>query len=159
MELLNNFSTREKNLWSELLVDIAVGLYYFPKMFFMLRAGDEVLTGGAMASLVISTIMVAIFAGIIVSVFLHAEEKPETVDERDHLFLARGSRVAYIILMVCVLAIMGNIVILEMLPEFVQERNWFDPTPVAIAHLLLVSLVLSSVGKTVMQLVSYRRGY
>ena len=159
MEFLNNFSTREKNLWSELLVDVVVALYYFPKMFFMLRAGDAALTGSAMAGLVTSTIIVAIIAGAIVSVFLHMEAKPETVDERDHLFLARGNKVAYIILVACVVAIMGNIVVLEMLPAFARERNWFDPTPVAIAHLLLVSLVLSSGGKTIIQLLCYRRGY
>ena len=159
MELLDNFSTREKNLWSELLVDIVVGLYYFPKMLLMLLAGDDALAGKAMAGLVISTVMVAIVAAIIVSVFLHAQKKPEQVDERDHLFASRGAKVAYTVLAACTVLLMGNIVVHTLLPEVAQNRFPVNLSPVGIAHLMLLSLYLSSFIKTVVQLYFYRRGY
>jgi len=158
MELFNNFSTREKNLWSELLVDIVIGLYYFPKMFVMMASNTE-LSGGAMAELITGTVILAIFMGIIISVFLHTQKKPEQVDERDHLFDARGSRIAYTVLGLCVALVIGHIIVNEMLPEVARDRALLNLSPVAIAHLLLLSLYLSSVIKTVMQLFFYRRGY
>lgn len=159
MDILNNFSTREKNLWSEFLVDVVVALYYFPKLFSILRAGEEALTGRVMAELVTGTVILAIFVGIIVSVFLHTEKKPEQVDERDYLFDARGSKIAFTVLAISIALIMGNIVVFEMMPEVALQRMLFAMSPVAIANLLLVALMLSSMVKVAMQLFYYRRGY
>ncbi|NNE37246.1 MAG: hypothetical protein HKN08_02990 [Gammaproteobacteria bacterium] len=158
MELLKNFSTREKNLWSELLVDIVVALYYFPKMLLMLLVGQEALTGAAMAGLVTSTVIVAIVTASIIALFLHAEKTPEHVDERDHLFEYRGSRTAYLVLVICVVALMGTIIVQELMPDFTRDR-FVELSPVAIAHLLLLALVVSSTVKSVTQLFFYRRGY
>lgn len=158
MDLLKNFSTREKNLWSELMVDIVVGLFYFPKMIAMMISGAD-LTGRGMAGLITETVILAIVAGIIISIFLHTQKKPEEVDERDHLFDARGSRIAFSVLALCIALIMGNIIVYEMLPEAVKDRAVLNLSSVVIAHLLLLSLFLSSVIKTIVQLFFYRRGY
>lgn len=159
MDWLDNFSTREKNLWSELLVDLVAGAYYYPKMIAMILGGADRLTGAAMASLVTGTVMVAIFAGIVVSVFLHTQKKPEIEDERDRLFRARGNTVGYAVLALCVVLIMGQVIIFEMMPNFARTEAPFDMSGLVIAHLLLVSLFLSSVSKSVVQLYYYRRGY
>lgn len=159
MEFLRHFSTREKNLWSEFLVDLAAGLYYYPKMIALIARGDDALTGAAMVGLITSTVMVAIFAGVIVSVFLHLEAKPEPLDERDHLFRARGNQVAYLVLVGCIVLIMGHVVISELMPRMAGNPLPFELTGVVIAHLLLVSLFLSSVAKTLVMLFFYRRGY
>ena len=159
MEFLRNFSTREKNLWSELLVDLVAAAYYYPKMFSLMQAGDEGLTGAAMTSLIIGTVMVAIFAGVIVSVFLHAQKTPEVADERDLLFRSRGNTVAYFSLVLCIIVIMACVVITEMMPTFARTEGFYAVTPLVIANLLLVSLFISSVAKVLVQLYSYRRGY
>lgn len=158
MDLLQNFSTREKNLWSELLVDIVVGLFYFPKMINMMFSGAD-LTGKGMAGLITETVILAIVTGVIISIFLHTQKKPEQVDERDHLFDARGSRIAFAVLALCIALIMGNIIVYEMLPEVAKDRAVLNLSSVVIAHLLLLSLFLSSVIKTIVQLYFYRRGY
>ena len=158
MELLDNFSTREKNLWSELLVDLVAGAYYYPKMIAMILAAAP-LTGAAMANLITNTVLVAIFAGVIVSVFLHTQKKPEREDERDLLFRARGNTVGYLVLALCVALVMGQVVVFEMMPSFTRSVAPFELSGLVIAHLLLVSLFLSSVAKSVVQLFFYRRGY
>ncbi len=33
MQFLNNYSNRELNIWAELILDILVSLYFFPKKF------------------------------------------------------------------------------------------------------------------------------
>ena len=159
MELLNNFSTREKNLWSELLVDIVAALYYYPKMLRLMQAGEDGLTGAAMTSLITGTVMVAIFTGIIVSVFLHTHKTPEQVDERDLQFKARGNTIAYFVLLACIVLVMGLVVIQEMMPTFARTMPLFELTPIILANLLLVSLFISSVAKSGILLYSYRRGY
>ena len=159
MELFNNFSTREKNLWSELLVDVVVGFYYYPKIIIMIIAGGEALTRGAMAELVTKTIMLAILMGIIVSAFLHAQKKPEQVDERDQVFKARGNSIGYRVLVFCVVLLMVQILVTEFMPDIADGRFASDLSGVAVANLLLMSLFFSSLAKTLIQLFSYRRGH
>lgn len=159
--LLSKMSVREKNLWAELLVDVVVGLYYLPKMFVLLQGGERALTGGAMAGLVTSTVLVGIMAGVAAAVLLgllSQDKDAEPLDERDHSFLARGNLVAYVTLVAGVVLIISQVVIFELMPELWQERG-IPLSPVAIANLLLVALVLSSVVKVAAQLFSYRRGY
>ena len=159
MDLLKNFSTREKNLWSELLVDMVAGLYYYPKMFRMIHAGGEAVSGAAMTNLIIETIIVAIFTGIIVASFLHTQKSPEQTDERDQIFKARGNTVGYFALIACVVFIISYVVVYELMPAWAGTDEFFQNSSVVLANLLLVSLFISSVAKTVVQLLSYRRGY
>jgi uncharacterized protein (DUF983 family) len=103
--------------------------------------------------------MLAIFIGIVVSVFLHTQKKPEQVDERDYQFDYRGSKLAYSVLAICVSLVIGFILVYELQSDLGAPWAIVDLTPMVIAHLILVSLFLSSVIKTVVQLFYYRRGY
>lgn len=158
-QLLGDFSVREKNLWFELLLDLAVALYYWPKAFLLMRAGDAALAGKAMVSLIVSTVFAAIMFSIVLSVLLHAQQKPEPMDERDLAIAARGKVWAGRVLVFGILAIIAQIVLQEMAVPFVSVRNPFQLTPLIIAHLLLVALMLASFTSSLTRLFCYRRGY
>ena len=161
MSVFNYLSSREKNLWIELIVDVAVMLYYWPKAFFLLQKGDAA-TGIEMAGLITSTIGYAIFLAIMVAiifeVLLRKNKQPDIKDERDALFELRSYRFGFYSLIVFVVLIMGQAVIGELFP-MMAERAPFDFTPIFIAHCIFLSINLSSLIQCGSQLFYYRRGY
>jgi hypothetical protein len=155
-EQLDDYSVREKNLWFEFLVDVAVALYYWPKAFGLMVAGDEALRGSAMVGLITSTVIMAIVVSGALSIFLHTQQKPEPKDERDYMIDARSSLVSGRVLVIGMLAIIGSIVFREMVDA--AALDVFALTPLLIGHLLLVVLMLASmIGRTV-KLYLYRKG-
>ncbi len=157
MDLLSDMSVTEKKLWAELFVDIVVALYYFPKMFVLIRTGDTVLSA-EMAALVVRTIIVAIVVGIAVSVLLRVWQESQRPDERDIQFSARGTLIANGALVAFVVLIMGQLVVEGLFPGLAGKLG-VTAKPLIIAHLLLLSLLFSSVIKAVAQLFLYRRGF
>jgi hypothetical protein len=157
-EQLDSYSTREKNLWFEFLVDIAVAIYYWPKAIALMLAGDGALRGGAMVGLITSTVILAIVISGALSIFLHTKQKPEPMDERDHMIQARASLWSGRVLVVGMLSIMGNIVLQEMIGEQAVGRGVFGLTPLLIAHLMLVMLMVASLVGTSVKLYLYRKG-
>jgi hypothetical protein len=158
-ERLGDFSIREKNLWIEFLVDIGVALYYWPKAFALMRAGDALVRGVGMVDLIINTVMLAIFIGVVLSVFVHTQQKPEPMDERDYLIAARSSVWSGRVLVACIVLIMGYAVIQELGGAVIAGRALLTLTPLLIAHLLLVALMLSSMTASLLKLYFYRLGY
>lgn len=156
-EQIDSFSIREKNLWFEFLVDVAVALYYWPKALGLMWAGDAALRDGAVG-LITSTVIWAIVVSTVLSAFLHTQQKPEPKDERDYIIDARSSLLSGRVLTMGVLVIMGNVVIQEMVGEWAVGRGLFVLTPLLIAHLLLVVLMLASMTDKVSRLYFYRRG-
>lgn len=156
-EQLDTYSIREKNLWFEFLSDVAVALYYWPKAVQLILAGDEALRSGAMAKLIVSTVGLAIVVVIALSIFLHTQQKPEPMDERDYMIAARASHLAGRVLVACLLAVIGLIVFREMTDA--AQLDVFPLSPLVIAHLLLVSLMLWSMTRSAARLFFYRRGY
>jgi hypothetical protein len=155
--VLGELSIREKNLWVELLVDVIVALYYYPKMFLLITAGDAALTGERMVNLIISTVMLAIFVAVALAALLHEKQQPEPKDERDLVIDNRGSVLFGRMLLACVLFIMGMIVMQEM--SIGRQLEWLIAlSPLVIAHLLLFTLMISSTTSSVLKLVLYRRG-
>ena len=157
-EELDTYSTREKNLWFEYLTDIAVALYYWPNAIRLMLAGDEALRGGAMVGLITSTVIVAIVVSGALSIFLHAKQKPEPKDERDYIIEARASLWSARVLVAGMLSIMGNIVVQEMIGEQAVGRVLFALSPLLIAHLMLVTLMVASLVGTSVKLYLYRKG-
>jgi hypothetical protein len=156
MNALREMSPTEKNLWTELLVDIVAGFYYFPKILLLIGSGAA--SGPAMAALVVKTIIVAIVAGIAIAILLHiVGQEPEKSDERDAQFSARGTLIANRALTIFICLIMGQLVIEGLLPGLAGKWDIMT-NPLIISHLLLLSLLLSSFIKTVTQLFLYRRG-
>jgi hypothetical protein len=155
----DSYSTREKNLWFELLVDLAVGLYYWPNAMRLMLAGDEALRGGPMAALLLNTMVAAVFFGIALTVFLHRQEKPEPMDERDHMIMARSGLIAGRALIGSVIAVIGLVVIQELPGPYTSHLTFLALTPLVIAHLLLVALMVWSFTSVIARLYYYRRGY
>src|SRR5690606_22324940 len=113
-EQLDTYSIREKNLWFELLSNAAAALDYWPKAAQLILAGDEALRSSAMAGLIASTVVWAIVVTTALSIFLHTQQKPEPMDERDYMIAARGSHLAGRVLVACLLVIIGLIVFREL---------------------------------------------
>ncbi len=159
-ELLDDYSVREKNLWFQFLVDVAVALYYWPKALSLMLRGDEALRGAAMVGLITSTVIWAIVISVVLSIFLHTQQKPEPKDERDHLIDARSSLLSGRVLVSGMLIIMGNIVFQETFGERMGGRALFTGTmsPLLIAHLLLVVLMVASMVGTSAKLYLCRKG-
>lgn len=156
--VLGDLSVREKNLWVELLVDVIVALYYYPKMFVLIVAGDAALTGERMVSLIIGTVMLAIFTSVALAALVHEKKRPEAKDERDLLIDKRGGALYGRVMLLCVLAIIGIIVMQQM--TLGREVSWLIAlSPLVIAHLLLFTLMLASTASSVLKLVLYRKGF
>ena len=157
-EFLSDLTSRELNLWVELLVDIIVALYYFPRAFNLIKNDEWTLTGGAMIGLLVSTIILAIVVSVILSILVSIWKKPAEKDERDYVFSARGSTVAYTALFVLVILIIGQVLFEGTYPEMAGKLRLIT-SPLIIGHLLMLALMFSSTLKSAVQLFFYRRGY
>jgi hypothetical protein len=156
MNLLSNISTTEKHLWAQLVVDLVVALYYFPKMFSLIRAGHTALVP-VMAGVVVTSIILAIIVGIAVAILLRIWQEPERIDERDLQFSARGTLIANRVLVISILLIIGQLVFEGLFPGLRGRLFSLMTKPLTIAHFLLLSLLFSSVIKSIAQLFLYRR--
>src|SRR5687767_2691091 len=155
-EILGDLSVREQKLWCELAADIAVGLYFYPKAFLLMRAGDAALTGKAMVGLITVTVIWAIIVSSVLAVLLKSNEKPEPMDERDYLIENKAGLWFGRTLVFCVIGVIGLIVIQELMVDL----GWmlYTMTPMGIALHLLFSLMLASLVDSIAKLYCYRRG-
>ena len=155
-ERLGYFSVREKNLWFELLLDVVVAVYYYPRAFALILRDSAELTGTAVVDLLINTVILAILVSALLSVLLHTQKKPEPKDERDFIIDAKCDYLFSRMMMFGVLFVMGWIVMQQFNPW--PERNLFELTPLVIAHVLLFVVMISSMAHSVMKLLLYRLG-
>ncbi|MES2624641.1 MAG: hypothetical protein V4628_05155 [Pseudomonadota bacterium] len=157
-EMLGDMSVREEKLWFELVVDIAVGLYFYPKAFGLMLAGDAALTGRAMNGLIIGTVTWAIILSILLGAFVfNTKQKSEPKDERDLLIERTTGRWFGRILVIGIMAIIGLIVVQAMALDI--GSLLFTLTPLSIALLLLFNLMLASLVDSIAKLYCYRRGF
>ena len=157
-KFLSDLTNRELNLWAEFLVNIVVALYYFPGAFRLIKMNERTPAGGAMIGLVVRTIILAIIISVILGILVSIWKKPAKKDERDYVFSAGGSMIAYIALFIFVSMIIGQVMFQGLCPETAVRRG-FVTGPLIIAHFLLLSLMFSSTIKCVVQLFFYRRAY
>ena len=155
--LLGDMSVRERKLWFELVVDIAVGLYFYPKAFALMVAGDTALTGRAMTGLIMGTVTWAIIISVVLALVFKANAKPDPKDERDHLIEITTGRWFGRVLVICLMAIVGLIVVQAMAVDV--GSLLFTLTPLGVALLLLFSMMLASLVDSVAKLRCYRRGF
>lgn len=158
-EQQDTYSIREKNLWFEFLTDVAVALYYWPSAVRLMLAGDEALRGSAMVGLITNTVIVAIVVSVALSIFLHTQQKPEPMDERDYVILSRSSLLAGRVLVACLIVFIGIVVLQEMPGPDATRVELLPLSPLVMAHLLLVALMLWSLTSSITRLFYYRRGY
>ena len=150
MKFLNNYSNRELNIWAELILDIIVSIYFFPKIFPLIIDGQ--LYSEALVGIIVNSIIIAIIYSIFVFGAINALTKREEKDERDYIYELKSYRISYIIFHVSIYLLIGLIVF-----DPINPKPLPDFTAPMIAMLLLIITLLSSTGKSLTQLFNYRK--
>lgn len=137
-----NASFEEKSVWIQLVSTVAVLGSYFVIAALMLSKGVTVLI--AFVPLFIVAVVLLVIVLVAGHIVVAVASKPEGRDERDRLIGWRAeSNSAWILAVGVFAAITALIASVE---------------GVYVAHLLMLSMLLSEVAKYVFQLVYYRRG-
>ena len=150
MQLMNNYSNRELNIWAELVLDILVSFYFFPKIFPLIIDGQ--LYSEALFGIIVNSIIIAIIYSIFVFGAINALTKREEKDERDYIYELKGYRISNIISQVSIYLLVSLIVF-----NPINQVRLTDFTAPMIAMLLLIITLLSSTGKSLTQLFNYRK--
>jgi hypothetical protein len=150
MQLMNNYSNRELNIYAELVLDILVSFYFFPKIFPLIIDGQ--LYGGALVGIIANTIIISIIYSIFVFGAINTLTKREEKDERDYIYELKGYRISNIISQVSIYLLVSLIVF-----NPINQVRLTDFTAPMIAMLLLIITLLSSTGKSLTQLFNYRK--
>ena len=150
MQFLNNYSNRELNIWAELILDIIVSIYFFPKIFPLIIDGQ--LYSDALVGIIANTIIITIIYSIFVFGAINTLTKREEKDERDYIYELKSYRISNIISQVSIYLLISLIVF-----NPINQVRLTDFTAPMIAMLLLIITLLSSTGKSLTQLFNYRK--
>jgi len=150
MQFLNNYSNRELNIWAELILDILVSFYFFPKIFPLIIDGQ--LYSDALVGIIATSIILAIVYSIVVFGAINALTKREEKDERDYIYELKSYKISYYLSYGGILGIICFIVF-----NALYQENIGLLTPPKIAMILLIIALLSSTGKSLTQLFNYRK--
>ena len=150
MQFLNNYSNRELNIWAELILDIIVSIYFFPKIFPLIIDGQ--LYSEALVDIIATSIIIAIIYSIFVFGAINTLTKREEKDERDYIYELKSYRISNIISQVSIYLLISLIVF-----NPINQVRLNEFTSPMIAMLLLIITLLSSTGKSLTQLFNYRK--
>tara|TARA_Y100000590_G_scaffold452816_1_gene596700 strand:- start:522 stop:980 length:459 start_codon:yes stop_codon:yes gene_type:complete len=150
MKFLNNYSNRELNIWAELILDILVSFYFFPKIIPLIIDGQ--LYGEALVGIIANTIIITIIYSIFVFGAINTLTKKEEKDERDYIYELKSYRMGNIISQVSIYLLIYLIVF-----NPINQVRLTDFTAPMIAMLLLIITLLSSTGKSLSQIFNYRK--
>ena len=150
MQFMNNYSNRELNIWAELILDILVSFYFFPKIFPLIIDGQ--LYSDALVGIIATSIILAIVYSIVVFGAINALTKREEKDERDYIYELKSYRISNIISQVSIYLLISLIVF-----NPINQVRLNEFTAPMIAMLLLIITLLSSTGKSLTQLFNYRK--
>ena len=150
MQFLNNYSNRELNIWAELALDILVSLYFIYRVFPLLI--NDQFNNETLVPIIITTIIITIIYSIIIFGAINIFTKKEEKDERDYFYELNSYRISYYISQ-------GGIfgIICLILFNVLYQENIGLLTPPKIAMIFLIIAVLSSTGKSLIQLFNYRK--
>ncbi|MCF6196495.1 MAG: hypothetical protein L3J50_07300 [Emcibacter sp.] len=152
---LQDMSNREKSLWSKVLLDVIIALYFFPAVFAM--EGGMAANVDEIASLIRTVIVLAIVGSLVIYWLLKAG-KAEKKDERDYQFEARSYLVGYAVMLTAVSIFIGHIILNELTVRLF-DFQYEDLNSLQIVIYLLLSLTLAEFFKDATKLFYYRRGY
>ena len=150
MQFMNNYSNRELNIWAELILDILVSFYFFPKIFPLIIDGQ--LYSEALVGIIATSIIISIIYSIFVFGAINILTKKEEKDERDYIYELKSYRISYYLSHGGILGIICLIVF-----NALYQENIGLLTPPKIAMILLIIALLSSTGKSLTQLFNYRK--
>jgi hypothetical protein len=150
MQFLNNYSNRELNIWAELILDILVSFYFFPKIFPLIIDGQ--LYSEALVNIIATSIIIAIIYSIFVFGAINTLTKREEKDERDYIYELKSYRISNIIFHVSIYLLISLIVF-----NPINQVRLNEFTAPMIAMILPIITLLSSIGKCLTQLFNYRK--
>ena len=150
MKFLNNYSNRELNIWAELILDILVSFYFFPKIFPLIIDGQ--LYSEALVDIIATSIIIAIIYSIFVFGAINTLTKREEKDERDYIYELKSYRISNIIFHVSIYLLISLIVF-----NPISQVRLNEFTAPMIAMILPIITLLSSIGKCLTQLFNYRK--
>ena len=138
------------NIWAELILDILVSFYFFPKIFPLIIDGQ--LYSEALVDIVMTSIIIAIIYSIFVFGAINTLTKREEKDERDYIYELKSYRISNIIFHVSIYLLISLIVF-----NPINQVRLNEYTAPMIAMILLIITLLSSIGKSLTQLFNYRK--
>ena len=150
MKFLNNYSNRELNIWAELALNILVSLYFISKIYPLLI--NDQFNSEPILPVIFTTIIFSIVYSIIVFGVINIFTKQEEKDERDYLYELNSYKISYYISQGGILGIICLILF-----NVLYQENVGLLTPPIIAMIFLIIAVLSSTGKSLIQLFNYRK--
>lgn len=152
---LSEMSNREKSIWAEILLDVVIALYFFPRVFAM--EGGVGANAGEMGGIIGVVIVIAIVGSAIIY-GLFGVGKVEAEDERDYQIDAKAHRLGYWAVVSTISFLIGHMVLNEATKE-IFGFQYEVMTPGQIVVYMLLSLTISAFVKDSAKLFYYRRGY
>jgi|TARA_Y100000996_G_scaffold198701_1_gene155848 amino acid transporter len=148
MQFLKNYSNRELNIWAELVLDLIVSIYFFPKLFLLIISGD--IHSNESIILITTTIFISIAYSIVVFTIINIFKESEKKDERDYIFELKSYKISNTIFQISILSLICWLF-------FTPLSNHYEFTPIMIASFLIIITLFCSAGKSVSLLYFYRR--
>jgi L-asparagine transporter-like permease len=148
MHFLKNYSNRELNIWAELVLDLIVSIYFFPKLFLLIISRD--IYSNESIILITTTIFISIVYSIVVFTIINIFKESEKKDERDYIFELKSYKTSNTIFQISILFLICSII-------FNPISNNYEFTPIMIASFLIIITLFCSAGKSVSLLYFYRR--
>jgi hypothetical protein len=112
-----------------------------------------------MASLAVSTIVLAIIVSVVVFGVIHRSGESEQKDERDYRFELRGNMIGYWGLNGLLILVLAQLVIGELAAAELPGSALIELGPLGVGHMILLAMILASVIKVITQLYQYRRSF
>ena len=148
MEFLKNYSNRELNIWAELVLDLIVSIYFFPKLFLLIISGE--IHSYESFILISTTIFISIAYSIVVFTIINIFKESEKKDERDYIFELKSYKISNTIFQISILFLICWLF-------FTPLSNHYEFTPIMIAAFLIIITLFCSASKSVSLLYFYRR--
>ncbi|AWL13093.1 hypothetical protein HMF8227_02641 [Saliniradius amylolyticus] len=150
---LTHYSHKQVSIWTTLIFDALITAFYFTKVLSL--PADVTLTSVEMARVLMQVMIIAIVLAIILFSGVHFFTQHDPKDERDYWVDAQATKVAYGVLSLSLVIIIGHTAVAEIFAADLQPL--FDNPSMQYAHLLLLALIASSMLRSVTQLILYRR--
>ncbi len=155
MQILENYSYRERYLAANLIVDIVVAVYYSQAVLSL--SVDEY---GEIGRIIVKTIVLAILLSLVVFGFL-CRDKKQALDERDMRVRAYGNGIGYWVLTILMMFLMGQFLLEDSVFRGTSMIEYALNTKIPLYHFhaMLFALITADTARTLSQLIRYRRGY
>ena len=108
MDFLKNHSIKELNIWAELILDLIVSIYFFPKLFHLIISRD--IYSNESINLITTTIFISITYSIIVFTIINIFKESEEEDERDYIFELKSYKTSNTIFQISIFFLICSII-------------------------------------------------